>query len=1190
MTGQAAPLERVAPAPRRTQPGWARRGLRIVLRLVLALVLAAGVGVGMLAWRLAQGPVEVTWFDDHLSRGVEVGGGLVRAGQVSLAWDGWRHGGAAFPAIRLARVTFVADGASASADAVLVHVSLPALLRGELAPTLLELHAPRLTLTGVGEGVGDEAVPDAEAVRPWLAAPDESLRHLALRGLRVHDGSIVLAAVPSRPAVSLEGVDLTALRGSDGLTAEGSGTVHLAGAEIPLTIQGVGGRNSSSLRGRASGVPPALLARLVPALLPLAGLDTEVGLEATLTLDAALAPRSAGLTLAAGPGRYAWRDVVLPFRGLEVRADLHTEGGEVPSATLTLETGERLQANGRAWRQAGEWQAEANLSLPSLDLANLPRLWPENLAPAARAEALRVVRAGRLRDASGQVVVRAAEAGTRLVSLGARLPAEALRLGPGPGVVVSEALLRAGGDGSVWRVEELMLRLPSPRPGVAPSTLAASAIVRREAQGWQAEAEATLDQLGFADLAAFWPPEIAPAPRGWLTQNLTAGAIRHGAWRVELGLPDGQSPRLRGWSGRARAVDATVHWLAPVPPVLGVSGEAVFTADSVVVTTEGGRQARPDGTLSGIELGAGTMRFTGLGGAAERAELTIQLGGSLPDLLTVLRHPRLHLFDRRPLELTLLEGRHSSQVTIGFPLLNDIPNDAIRVRGEGRLTQLRVARALLGRDFENGAAELVVDQDRLRLQGTANMLGAPLRLLTEMDFRQGPANGIIARESVQGTFTAAQLREVGFDLGDVLGGSVAIDGRTERRRNGQTTVQLRADLAPATLDLPAARWGKRVGSPGRAEALLRLQGDNLVAVENGRVDVLDLSLRGRAIVTRGRIERYELAESLFGASRFQGDVRPPTQPGAPWLANLRGPLLDLRPLFAERRPDEPASTGNSPPLVVEARFDRITMGERRELFGVQGRAVVDERSVMRQGSLRGRTSAAGGVFELTVAPRGPGRTLRITAEDGGAVLRALDNITTIEGGRLTLNGGWPDNEPNSLLTGTAELDAFAVRGAPAIGKLLQAMTLYGMVDALQGGQGLTFARAEVPFTLTREALTLNDARAFSASLGLTARGRILREADILDIEGTIVPAYIFNSLLGNLPVLGRLFSPEPGGGVFATAYRVQGPAADPQVQVNPLSTLTPGFLRGLFGLGQTPANTSSPAAAPPAARPPAARR
>jgi hypothetical protein len=36
--------------------------------------------------------------------------------------------------------------------------------------------------------------------------------------------------------------------------------------------------------------------------------------------------------------------------------------------------------------------------------------------------------------------------------------------------------------------------------------------------------------------------------------------------------------------------------------------------------------------------------------------------------------------------------------------------------------------------------------------------------------------------------------------------------------------------------------------------------------------------------------------------------------------------------------------------------------------------------------------------------------------------------------------------------------------------------------------------------------------------------------------------------------------------VFAASYALHGPLADPNVSVNPLAALTPGFLRGLFGL------------------------
>ena len=105
-----------------------------------------------------------------------------------------------------------------------------------------------------------------------------------------------------------------------------------------------------------------------------------------------------------------------------------------------------------------------------------------------------------------------------------------------------------------------------------------------------------------------------------------------------------------------------------------------------------------------------------------------------------------------------------------------------------------------------------------------------------------------------------------------------------------------------------------------------------------------------------------------------------------------------------------------------------------------------------------------------------------------------------------------------------------------------------------------------PFRLTDSALELTDARAFSQSLGLTAKGRLDLDAQTIDLQGTIVPAYFFNALLGNIPLVGKLFSPERGGGVFAASYTLRGPLADPNVSVNPLAALTPGFLRGLFGL------------------------
>jgi hypothetical protein len=171
----------------------------------------------------------------------------------------------------------------------------------------------------------------------------------------------------------------------------------------------------------------------------------------------------------------------------------------------------------------------------------------------------------------------------------------------------------------------------------------------------------------------------------------------------------------------------------------------------------------------------------------------------------------------------------------------------------------------------------------------------------------------------------------------------------------------------------------------------------------------------------------------------------------------------------------------------------------------------------------------------------------------------------MQSGHLTIDGDFDGAYGLQKLAGTAVIDAVVVHNSPVLGKLLQAITLYGLVDVLRG-PGISFSRIVAPFQYDGADLTLNDARAANPSLGLTAQGRIGLASGQIAISGTIVPAYFFNAMLGQLPLVGKLFSPEKGGGVFAARFAVDGPIDDPGVSFNPISALTPGFLRDIFSI------------------------
>ena len=131
---------------------------------------------------------------------------------------------------------------------------------------------------------------------------------------------------------------------------------------------------------------------------------------------------------------------------------------------------------------------------------------------------------------------------------------------------------------------------------------------------------------------------------------------------------------------------------------------------------------------------------------------------------------------------------------------------------------------------------------------------------------------------------------------------------------------------------------------------------------------------------------------------------------------------------------------------------------------------------------------------------GSGGSSRSARTTRVACCEAMDITEEIKGGALTVAGEFDDTTPAHKLSGTLEISDFRVIHAPALGKLLQAVTLYGLVDAL-GGPGLRFSRLTAPFQFYDDMLMLHDARAFSPSLGLTVKGRIDRADGRLDLEG-----------------------------------------------------------------------------------------
>jgi hypothetical protein len=748
----------------------------------------------------------------------------------------------------------------------------------------------------------------------------------------------------------------------------------------------------------------------------------------------------------------------------------------------------------------------------------------------------------------------------RTAGLTATLAAGTVRAGS-TGIAMRGGALELAADPAGMTLKVLRLVLPSPGGG-ADSVILLAGRLRRQDGKLRAEVTGDIDHLALADLPALWPEEMAHAARAWVVPNVTGGMARQGHVAAALDVADDLSDAtLTGLSGGISGSDVTVWWLRPIPPV--VHGQATLTLDnpdSMTIAFLGGQQSPPGALM----LRGGGMHITGLSQHQQTGALTVDLAGPVADALGILRQPRLHLFDRLPLTLREPSGTATARLTVALPLTDKVRTEQIQVTAHAHLSDVHLGGIVAGRNLDRGEVELDVDNDGLAVAGQAALAGIPASLKGSLDFRAGGPGQVVEQVSATARADERQLSQAGLDSAGLLVGPVAVAAVYAQHRDGSAEVSARADIAAAAMGLTALGWRKPPGMPASASARILLRHDRIVGVDSLRADGEGLLVRGSADYADGRPDLLRLDQVVLGQTHAHGQVQFPAAAGQPIRVSLQGPVLDLAARLeapAAPHPRPPASDTGGPAWDVQARFDQVLGADHRPLGAVSAEAASDGHVVT-----RARLEAAGaGHAVAEIVPDAPGRRLSVRAGDAGALLRALGVTGAVLGGRLDIAGRYDDTAPGHPLAGVARLDEYSIGHAPVIGKVLQAMTLYGLADALHG-PGLQFAQAVVPFRLDRDWLELREARMSSPSLGMTAHGRLDLAARTIDLRGTIVPAYFFNTLLGNVPLVGRLFSPEKDGGVFSATYALSGRLDDPSVSVNPLAALTPGFLRGVFGM------------------------
>jgi hypothetical protein len=656
---------------------------------------------------------------------------------------------------------------------------------------------------------------------------------------------------------------------------------------------------------------------------------------------------------------------------------------------------------------------------------------------------------------------------------------------------------------------------------------------RAEEAGWSVAVDGRMDGLAPERLLALWPRSLKEKTRTWLEENVHEATLSE----IQMALrvaPDSPPDVFLGF----RFADLETVYVRGVPPIEGAAGHASIRDFRFVVHAERGHVTAAQGgqlDISGTSFIIPDLRIR-----ETPAQAQIEVSGTITAALALLDSPPFRFLEKAGRPVTLADGRAELAGRLDFLLKDKLTPEEVAFDLAGELKDMRSETLVPGRILAARRLAVQADNTRLRIDGQARLGRVPFEGGWSMPL--GPGTGGESR--VRGTVELSQRFIDEFAIA-LPPGSVTGQGRGEielalaRDRPGEFA--LTSDLAGLGLRIPQLDWALPEGATGRLDMAGTL--GTPPQIDTFGLEAGALSARGEIRLTpegtleAARFSRVTLGEWLDAPVALVGRGR-----DAVPRVEVTGGRVDLR----KGALGEGEGAGGGP---VRLQLDELRLSDGIALTGF--RAELDT-----TGGATGSFSAqVNGQQEIQgdVVPMKGRSAFRIRGQDAGRLLAAADILQDARGGTLDLMLT-PAPEPGSY-DGTLAIEQLRVRRAPALAALLNTVSVVGLLEQFDG-QGLHFGEVAARFRLTPERLTLLESSAIGASVGISMDGYYDLLGKRMDMQGVLSPVYMLNAI-------GGAFT-RRGEGLIGFSFTLRGPAEDPVVAVNPLSALTPGFLREMF--------------------------
>jgi uncharacterized protein DUF3971/AsmA-like protein len=636
-----------------------------------------------------------------------------------------------------------------------------------------------------------------------------------------------------------------------------------------------------------------------------------------------------------------------------------------------------------------------------------------------------------------------------------------------------------------------------------------------------------------------WPKHLAPNAINWINKNVERGKISQFALKIQGPM---QQADLIKIDGNFNFFGADIRYYQPLPRALNVKGQCHFDQSKSNFTSLKGQ-------INDLRVVSGQVDLVDLDTNVPSIFIDTTTDGAIGEVLRIIDLPPLEYIKAANLKPEQFSGNATTRIKIHFPMIKDLRFEEVQLNAEGHLKDMTMAVEGLKEKIKGDDIYVVVTNDDLQINGQAVVERIPL------DFRWLEYfNDKIKKRDIHAAGKFDDNFRARFSIPSYFNGvgHYKIDQSVFLDQPKITTAQL--DLAPVAILVPWLNFEKKANIPLSGNAQLEIDDRwRIHSYKNINFKGQNTHIHGDISVDpdNHNLKTMNFAKLLFGHTDVRTQMK---EHEDGYSVSIDGRQLDISGLFDNE------SNGKIP-WILDIKSNTQSLRMKNNAVLKHAKAVLSLGNDCILSADCKAQSIDGKPMKLQIIKQGNNRNLSIIAENAGTLLAGSDIMPNIKEGILTLNGLWQGHHSWVPFSGKFNLKHVKIKKMPAMVKLLSMVSVPGLFNRL-GGNGISFKRIIGEINKHGNTTEFKNIRADGSSINISLAGEI--SDNHMKIKGILASTGLLDKVFSAIPIVGNLLTGKDKLGMFAVKFKLKGNPSNPDISVNPLSTITPGIVRDIF--------------------------